>query len=319
MISSEVRRMADILQDELKKVKRSISKSALFEEAWMITFVIQGLRCAGLLSKLHTDYETITALKKALNRILNGQMENILILVHVPSQQTFVANRKILTRRLEQVGIDKGNAYLAIDSDDLNADVQTNAPQSLTHTLGEIKRESDRLKIVNGQGRMNVQVICLICQYPHSGLADAKTGVALAGWILEYPLIYHFSSSRDIQLQAISALDYDIEEILSNSSDWWEGADDMQTNNLAGKDMVAFSVNLQISSQSKEIRNILQFTIPLSAIETSAKVISLCDHGIDNIKQYLVKYFGDRIQGQKSEEFSISVTTNQVRTDRVAI
>ncbi|MCO5585021.1 hypothetical protein L7F22_038953 [Adiantum nelumboides] len=310
MIIAEVQRAASILNDELKKVKRTVSRKAILEEAWMIVFVLCGIRCAGLLSKLQTDNENISALMNALSLILNNDVENVLILVHVPSQQTFIVNRKLLFTRLNRT---TNHAFLAIDHAEVNAKVHGNMPSSLKKMLEEIEM------VLGEEGRLSVQIISLTCEHSLQSSNSAKTGVALAGWLLEYPLVYYFSQSENFQLRASIHSASSIVKLLSNCSDDWEEADDMQMNNLAGKDLNAFCVDLLIRSESEIVQNILQFTIPVSAIHPTAEAIGMRNGSLEDIRQNLTKHFDDRIQIQKGNQMSIRVDTKQIRMDRVAI
>lgn len=313
MIVENVQRVSSILQDELKKVKRSVSRAAILEEAWMITFVFCGIRCSGLLSKLQTDKEIITALSNALYRILAKDVEDMLILVHIPSQQTFIANRVLLAGRLQRTRTDPYHAYLAVDQTDVDTEVQATAPSSLKKILEEIEENLDK------KGRMSVQIISLKCEHPTDVSSSAKTGVALAGWLLEYPLVYHFSKSINVQLLAASNSIGGIGDLFSNSVDDWEGTDDMQMNNLAGKDLVVFYVNLSIKSETEIVQNVLQFTIPVSVLHSTAEAIGLRHGSIEEIRQHLTKLFHARIQGQRNDKLSIRVDTKQIRMDRVAM
>jgi Domain of unknown function (DUF4504) len=310
MIIAEVQRAASILNDELKKVKRTVSRKAILEEAWMIVFVLCGIRCAGLLSKLQTDNENISALINSLSLILNNDVENVLILVHVPSQQTFIVNRKLLFTRLNRI---TNHAFLAIDHAEVNAKVQDKVPSSLKKMLEEIEM------VLGEEGRMSVQVISLTCEHSLQSSNIAKTGVALAGWLLEYPLVYYFSQSENFQLQASIHSASSIGNLLSKYSDDWEEADDMQTNNLAGKDLIVFCVDLLIRSESEIVQNILQFTIPVSSIHPTAEAIGIHSGSLEDIRQNLTNYFDDRIQIQKGNQLSIRVDTKQIKMDRVAI
>ncbi|PWN37007.1 uncharacterized protein FA14DRAFT_176309 [Meira miltonrushii] len=313
MILAEVQRVTSILQDELKRSKRSASKTAILEEAWMITFVLCGMRCSGLLAKLQTDKETISALANALSRILVKDVEDLLILVHVPSQQTFIANRELLAKQLKRSKVEHDHAFLAVDQLDADAEAHITAPSSLKMMLEEIENDIER------KGRTSVQIISLTLLNPTKSSAGAKTGVALAGWLLEYPLVYHFRQSENVQLQATPHSISSIGDLFSNSLDDWDGSSDMQTNNLAGKDLTVFYVNLSIKSELEIVQNILQFTIPVSVLHPTAEAIGILPGSIEEIKQHLTKLFQDRIQGQKSDQLSIRVDTKQIRMDRVAI
>lgn len=313
LILAEVQKVNKILQDELKKVKKLVTKTAILEEAWMITFVLCGIRCSGLLSKLHTDKETLSALTNALSRILAKDAEDVLILIHVPSHQTFIANRDLLVKRLDRSKAYEHHAYLAVDHTEMNADVQNTAPSSLNRILEEVERS------LKWEPRLGVQIICLTCEHSDHASTGSKTGVALAGWLLEYSLIYYFLQSEHVQLQATTGSISSAGKLLLNSFDGWDEAGEMQTNNLAGKELVIFCVDLLIQNESKHAQNVLQFTVPLSALQSTAEAIGVCGGRIEDFKQHLTKLFTDRIQGRNSDQLSIRVDTNQIKMDRVAI
>lgn len=133
---------------------------------------------------------------------------------------------------------------------------------------------------------------------------NAVEGIALAGWLLDYEVIYYYDVDRHSPHQILRC-SFEESELPKFDAVWLEP----QANNLDDRSLLLFQVDL-ISNQSGEQtrQNLFAFTCPQ---QCAAEIFGSEDAAVEHVKRSVKQKIGDRDRF----EILMSVTSQ----DRVAL
>lgn len=146
---------------------------------------------------------------------------------------------------------------------------------------------------------------------------SSVAGVALAGWLLEYSIVYYYRCAQCTSAHATSWTDSKcLSFTVQNRQDVCEPAS--TGNNLADVELIVFCVTLA-AEQAKTIP-IMQFTIPNRVLSDTVKAIGCSGDGALAITDHLRQTFIPRIATAHLMPCTdVQIHWEKIVMDRVAI
>ncbi|PWN92849.1 hypothetical protein FA10DRAFT_276844 [Acaromyces ingoldii] len=295
----------------------TVSKRKADILAYQISSLVLGYRTACLVDCFGGDKDEFSCLRSVLHGFANGYdsifpgsipdevlvdgLKSLFFVCHAPTGQIFIVDRRRFLRRMDRA------------MEETEYFVKSERPAYLSALLEAIRDNCKPKALTTAPGSRPTQDVLLDSGPPSGSVANgeidvdelsrhATEGIALAGWLLDYEVIYYYEQSQPNQHQTYSC-SVDDGFALDLGSFWPEAL----VNNLEGVPLLLVQVDL-VGLDGLKRRNLYAFTIPQQCV---LEIFGSEKEVIENVKLSVER----RLQGRDRFDIVASVTTQ----DRVAL
>lgn len=277
--TQEEGRWSKDLRDSLLQYARTkVSHDAARNDVRCASLVERGTRMACLLTACTaTNERVVQSLRDSLLR--SGFLNKSFLLLHTASEQIFLVNRRLFR---SNVLASPTRVYHILDSNGASAPSCTTAwPEDLQSSLKAIT-QSLALTPTHTQH-------ALLLECPPE---LAVSGVALAGWLLEYVFVYCHRCPVDMPI----------------SARWMYGSGMMEapklipetvsldSSSLSGRPLCVFSAFLHSDSPLPNDRyELMQFSIPMDLLDEVAELLRSQSQGAAAVVEHIQLHYRDRV------------------------
>lgn len=325
MAGDEVLSLAKALQTSLRQRVRPVrlSRNASVTEAYAIWSVLSSLRTACLLSTLTASQSGLAGLEDVLRSYMErqGGGQPVSIVVHDASEQVFVVNTDLFSQRWADAG--RRDLFYAVD--------------------GNFPSEQDRVQVsggygINGRGEglklpyrqesmpgyLTALLSVLHAELSRTASVTAvpivvlgsprQTGVALAGWMLDYEVVYFFNSSRSEAVPSCRL--WTPEEVWQGDLD---GVDKCDGDEPVAHCLAGVPLILVVISLSCHHTPLYQFTFPQNM--TGRVASKMCLGGLATIEAICaaIRIRLERRTGVLGNQCTVYVQHEALRMDHIAL
>ena len=241
------------------------STIAALSDGMALTAVAHGLRSACLISSFPTTFGNVIALQTTIMEALSS-VDQLIILVHRESEQTFVVNVKAFEDRQRAQADHPSALFYYLNGSRPSGTIDV--PTGLHHLL-KLLQKSFRRTHASSTSDSNVPLLCTNAVNT-SPIASRKIGVALAGWLLEYSVIYCFEEEKNL----LDANAFDVHELTPSDfalTDAFESAIHLSESTQHLRGLSLLLVTVELSPEGKDKFPLYQFTLPEAIVIAERK------------------------------------------------